>query len=188
MKAGQKQTTDLWLNDQGQIYSDKELIRISKDWDENTWEAFLVKTVERSTSYMREAVLSPTTYTMILQEMTESIWAWSDSSESADVSSRIRLLIRDHLTPRQQHVIRLTFWDGLSERKVGEILGISRTAVATYKSKSLKKLKGLIEARLPVRTAYEGANKNIAHSDRRSEQIREVYRRETSCCGKVGEV
>ena len=186
MKAGQKQ--EPWINDQGQIYPDKELMLISKHWNEETWEKFLVATVERSASYMRETVLTPTTYAMILEEMSESIWAWSESPKSADVSSRIRLLIRDHLTPRQQHVIRLTFWDGLSERKIGEILGISRTAVATYKSKSLKKLKGLIEARLPVRTAYDRANKNRARSDRRSEQIREVYREETSFWEKAGEV
>lgn len=49
------------------------------------------------------------------------------------------------LSPRQQEVIYLLFYDGLSEEEAAEKLGISRASLRTHRNRALKKLKAELE-------------------------------------------
>ena len=63
-----------WLDRDGAILSDDILRAISKTWSADTWEEFLVETVEKSGSYTREDLVNPRAYAAALDEMMESIW------------------------------------------------------------------------------------------------------------------
>lgn len=176
-----------WLDSTGVMLSDDVLKVISQKWNPETWELFLVETVERSQSYMRETLLKPWVYESILDEMTDSIWAGQQSPESEDVCALLRRIIRDHLTPRQQHIIRLLFWEGLSARETGTVLGISAAAVSTHKFASFNKLQRLLEARLEFPPLSERTAKRSERTKTREEQIREVYQEElNNFYGRVG--
>lgn len=92
------------------------------------------------------------------------------------------------LTARQQQIIRLIFWEGLSERSAGEVVAISRSTVAVQKRRSFKKLKGLIETRDSIFCLVKrGRVKKNARVKSRDEQIRDVYQGEiTDLYGKFG--
>ena len=177
-----------WLDESGVIRSDPVLRDISILWSADTWELFLVETVEGSSSYQREDLINPCAYAGGLDEMTRSIWECVSSQESDDLLSRIRRYIRDHLTARQQQIIRLTFWDGLSERAAGEVIGVGRSTVAVQKRRSFKKLKKLIEMREPnLFLDKRGRLKSEAPVKSRDEQIRDVYHEEiTNLYGQSG--
>ncbi len=49
------------------------------------------------------------------------------------------------LSPRQQEVIYLLFYDGLPEAEAAEKLGISRASLRTHRNRALKKLKVELE-------------------------------------------
>ncbi len=144
-----------WLDDNGVIRSDSSLREISKLWDPGTWERFLVETVERSASYMREHPINPRAYGAALDEMTESIWAWTESPQGDVVCDLLRRMIRDHLTPRQQQIVRLLYWNGASERVAAETLGIARSTVVVQKRRVLRKLKKLLQARASIFSLVE---------------------------------
>ena len=169
-----------WLAPAGVIHPDSELRKISKSWNADTWELFLVETVERSSSYQREELIKPGAYAAALDKLTESIWECSDSPADDDLATAIRRIIRDHLTPRQQQIIRLIFWDGLSERAAAEVIGLQRSTVAVQKRRSLKKLKRLIETRESIFPQVRRGRKIDPAKEDLNMQIAIVYREEIS--------
>lgn len=128
-----------WLNKNGSIKSDAQIKAISKEWSLETWEQFLSETVDQEEVYQRE--LPSFVSDEILDSFPETIWEGKDSDRMDSVAKELRRICRGILTPRQQHVIRSTFWEGLSERKIGELLGISRSSVKTLKARALEKIK-----------------------------------------------
>lgn len=170
-----------WLDHTGKIYPDNRLREISQAWTPETWELFLKETVEGSQSYQREDLISAKSYDLALEEHTASIWASDDSGINDNDFTKLRRLIRDHLSPRQQHTIRLVYWDGLAERKIAELLGVSRSMVAINKRRSLIKLEHLIEKRIPSLLPYDETSKlPTTQPTSRLSDLQEVYREETS--------
>lgn len=168
-----------WLDDNGALHTDVRLREISAKWDADTWEQFLKETVEGSSSYQREELISKHSYNRALDEMTESIWDYGPSTSDQGLCETVKRYCRDHLTPRQQHVVRLTFWEGLSERAIGEHLGVSRSTVMTQKRRALSKLKDLLAQRESIFPLGERATQANRPQERsRDEQIREVYQQE----------
>lgn len=175
------QTNKSWLDQAGNILSDKELREISKNWNSETWEQFLVETVEGSNSYLREDLISPYSYNCALEEMNESIWQCSSSPESDDTCELVRRICRDGLTPKQQYIIRMIFWDGFSERKIAEVMNISRSTVVVQKKRGLNKIKDLLETHQSNFRPYERVIKHSPdQKGSRFEDIQEVYLQEVS--------
>ena len=170
-----------WVDSAGEILSDKELREISKKWNAETWEQFLVDTVEGSESYQREELISPYAYDCALDEMTESIWQCSSSPESEDTCEQVRRICRDHLTPKQQYIVRMIFWDGFSERRVADVMNISRSTVVVQKKRALNKIKDLFKTHQTNFPRYERAVKHSPdQKGSRYEDIHEVYLEEIS--------
>lgn len=188
MKKQKNEINRPWLDESGVVYPDAKLGELSKNWDADTWEQFLIETVEGSSSYQREDLISLKAYDCALDEMTESIWDSSDQATAGPLCDTVKRYCRDHLTPRQQHVIRLTFWNGLSERTIGEQLGVSRSTVMTQKRRALSKLKHLLEKRESIFCLDERAVElNRPQVRSRDAEIREVYQQEIkNFYGKFG--
>ncbi|MES3038368.1 MAG: sigma factor-like helix-turn-helix DNA-binding protein [Bdellovibrionota bacterium] len=169
-----------WLNAKGEVLSDSQINSISGTWDDGSWNQFLTETVEINSARPQEEQISPRRYLIEAELMDESIWQCGDLPENDNLSELIRRLCRDHLSVHQQHTIRLLFWDGLSERAVAEIKGISRSTVAVQKRRALNKLKYLIEARTPVLRSSEGAKRKISSRQKgdRYADLQEVYQQE----------
>lgn len=142
-----------WLDPDGRIYSDDALREISKNWSAQMWERFLKETVECP---QKEELITD----LLLTDELDGIWL-DEVPDNSDVSEKIRRLIRSHLTPRQQHVIRLTFWESKSERQIAKMLGVSRSTVVGLKKDSLNKLKRLIENRLTVSPIGKRQKQNL---------------------------
>ena len=132
-----------WLSTDGSMLPDEEIKALSKDWSAETWEQFLTETVEKESSYQRDlpAFVSPTA----LDCFSETIWEGSTSDAMDDIAKGLRRICRNHLTPRQQHIVRATFWQSLSERQIADLLGVSRSTVRTQKLRALEKIKVQIE-------------------------------------------
>lgn len=128
-----------WLNKDGSVKSDEQIKAVSQNWSLETWEQFLAATVNQEEAYQSELPIFVSDE--ILDSFPETIWEGKDSDRMDFIAKELRRICRDFLTPRQQHVIRSIFWEGLSERKIGELLGISRSSVKTLKARALEKIK-----------------------------------------------
>lgn len=180
MTQTSKNTSKPWLDQDGNILSDKELREISKNWSTDTWEQFLLETVECQASDYREDLIHPRNYDRRLEEMTESVWQCS-TDRSETIGELVRRLCRDHLSPKQQYIVRMIFWDGFTERKIADVMNISRSTVVVQKRRALSKIKDLIESRYATSTMYEGINlKTSFRKDFDCDDIHEVYLQETS--------
>lgn len=180
MTQTSKNTSKPWLDQDGNILSDKELREISKNWSAETWEQFLLETVECQASDYREDLIHPRSYDRRLEEMTESVWQCS-TDRSETIGELVRRLCRDHLSPKQQYIVRMIFWDGFTERKIADVMNISRSTVVVQKRRALSKIKDLIEARYATSTMYEGTNSKTSFGkDFDCDDIHEVYLAETS--------
>lgn len=115
-----------WLNKDGSVKSDDEIKAISQSWSLETWEQFLAATVDQEEAYQRELPIFVSDE--LLDSFPEAIWDGKDSDRMDSVAKELRRICRDFLTPRQQHVIRSTFWEGMSERKIGELWGSAAQA------------------------------------------------------------
>lgn len=153
-----------WLSTDGSMLPDEKIKALSKDWSAETWERFLSETVEKESSYQRDlpAFVSPTA----LDCFSETIWEGSTSEAMDDVAKGLRRICRNHLTPRQQHIVRATFWQSLSERQIADLLGVSRSTVRTQKLRALEKIKAQVEA--------EDLLSGGRHKGRKSKSTREL--------------
>ena len=142
-KTNCSKTQKPWLDQHGKLYSDGALRTISQHWSTEIWESFLRETVDRP---LREEPQTPQQLDRFSKEEICKFWL---DLQPKDVSSNQKFmlgnLIRRKLTPRQQQVLRLIYWEGMSERAAAKVLGVDRSTVAASKKRSLRKLKGLLE-------------------------------------------
>jgi len=132
-----------WLTPEGRLYSDEILKQISKSWSLDTWEEFLKETVDKP---LKEIPVTKQQLDRFDGNVVKEFWEKICNPEFDDeISSYVRRVIRDHLTPKQQHLIRLIFWEGYSESRVAECMSLSRNTVPGLKREILSKLKRLLE-------------------------------------------
>lgn len=149
-----------WLNKDGSIKNDEQIKSISKDWSLETWELFLSETIDKEEAYQRE--LPAFVSDEILDSFPETIWEGKDSDRMDFIAKNLRRICRDHLTPRQQHIVRSIYWEGFSERKIGELLGISRSSVKTMKIRALEKIKKQVLAENLLQGGRQNPEKTLS--------------------------
>lgn len=170
-----------WTDLEGKVLSDKQLREVSRSWDQATWDQFLTETVEGSASYQREELISSYCYDQVLDETAETIWECSTSPEIEDLCELVRRLCRDYLTPKQQYIIRMTFWDCFSIRQIAEVMNVTHSTVVDQKKAALKKIKHLLESRQSNFPRYERVSQTRPDQKGSShEDILEVYSQEIS--------
>ena len=71
----------------------------------------------------------------------ESIKDTTDIVTDVELQEEICELLDDVLTERQKQVIKMYYWDGMTQEKIGKKLGVSRQAINETLSKSLELLR-----------------------------------------------
>ncbi len=138
-----------WLDANGELLSDADLKKISNKWTAEVWEQFLADTVEGSSSYQREDVIESYDENEETNLAIEGLWDVSDNAATEGPRLACRRICRNYLTPRQQQVIRSSFWEGLSDPKIAKFMGVARTTVSVQKQRALKKIKNQLEREFP---------------------------------------
>lgn len=132
-----------WLTPEGRLYSDEILQQISKSWSLDTWEEFLKETVDKP---LKEIPITKQELDRFDESVVKEFWDKICNSQFDDeVSAYVRRVIRDHLTPKQQQLVRLIFWEGYSLKQCAECMALSKSTVYGSKQDILKKLKRLLE-------------------------------------------
>lgn len=132
-----------WLDEDGNILSDKALRKISKDWPQETWDKYL-ETLERG---IKEKRVSKKKYDKICELQIDSIFASDQSNEENII--QIQKLIRK-LTKKQQVAIKLYFYERLTKSQIATRLNISVDSVKDRLTGAVKKL-GLLGGNYPTR-------------------------------------
>lgn len=123
-----------------------------KNWTPADWENYLSE-IEVG---LKEALISQVTYQRCLENQTESLFALSEHDCPKELRDMVRKAMQT-LSANQNKIIKLVFWNRLSEREIATQMGISRSSVKTTKARALKKLKPLlIKANVTHFTNCEG--------------------------------
>lgn len=126
-----------WLDIHGRTLPDDVLKIESKSWNEKTWDTYL-KTIETPIS---ESLTSATSFQAAL-DSGNSINDFLATATDPSTQEKVRSALQQ-LTPRQSSIIKMTYWSGMSERKIASTLGVSRSSVKTTKKRTLQKMQGL---------------------------------------------
>mgnify|MGYP000854696826 CR=1 FL=1 len=107
-----------WLDDEGNHLADKLLIKISKNWDQATWDEYL-NSLEGG---LKERRVSTKKYDKICELEVSSIFVSDESDIEKDF--QIQKLIRK-LTKKQQRAVKLYFFEQLTQNQIASRLKIS---------------------------------------------------------------
>lgn len=128
-------TNQPWLDDKGRIFNDKELKEISKDWTQETWESYLSYIeIPRNESLIEE---------FHFDSIAETNHIFDDLPETKR-DKKIHSAIKK-LTKKQQKIIFLFFFEGISTRDIALKMEISHVAVIKIKNRALNSLKEQME-------------------------------------------
>lgn len=124
-----------WLNKKGHALSEHDLKEVSKDWDQETWEKYL----NSLDATLSDQQLKPYEYDYLAENAELTCWDLSQSSADNEAKDFVANLLK-LLTPQQQIIIQMNFWEGRSERYIAEELRVSRNTVKTLKKRVLRRL------------------------------------------------
>lgn len=124
-----------WLNEKGHTLCEHDLREVSKNWDQTTWERYL----NSLDGTLSDQQLKPYEYDHLAENAETTCWDLSQSSADDETKKFIENLLR-HLTPQQQRIIQMNFWEGRSERYIANELRISRSTIYVLKKRILRKL------------------------------------------------
>ena len=123
----------------------------SKKWTPREWEEYLqTLEVERS-----EMLVHPRRYER-LKAKNPFLWEKHKKKENLKELSKTIKKALNKLTPKQRKVIKMIFWERLSEREIAKKLGRSPSAIHERKVLSLQRLKEEILALNPSMSPYIG--------------------------------
>lgn len=128
-----------WLDRRGFPLTKAQLSFISRAWDAETWEQYL----QWFETPLKESQVPAWQFDKIAEQQSDSIFASTQEDSDSDTRRFLQRLI-DGLPIRQREVIELAYWDGLSEREIGERLLICRGTVRCLKGKAIKRLSAAI--------------------------------------------
>ena len=141
MKSNES-TKKPWINDDGSEKTTGEIKKMSKKWTQEDWEEYL----SDQESSLRESYLDdPTLYERNLsaENYAGLIFGIAEYSTMGRVAINVTLA---QLTKQQNDVLRLTFWEGMTQRGIEKELGITRASVRYALSTGLQKIKKIIES------------------------------------------
>ncbi|MEK6624854.1 MAG: sigma-70 family RNA polymerase sigma factor, partial [Bdellovibrionota bacterium] len=109
-------------------------------WDQKTWEEYL----SWFEFQLREVQVSPKVYDQMTDNLEESIFALTSSSENSQVIANFKQFLAA-LTPKQKIVIEMIYWQNKSEREIANHLGVSRPAIQNIKKRALAQIELMIK-------------------------------------------
>ena len=111
------------------------LKRLRSQWDNpdfGLWNQYL-RLLDGS---VKEAQVDPKKFDRLCATMTRPVFEGAKSNVHDDTLYAVENLL-NMLTPTQQKILRMTYWDGLSERQIAQILRIPRSTVNLWKQYAL---------------------------------------------------
>jgi DNA-directed RNA polymerase specialized sigma24 family protein len=124
-----------WLNSNEKPICVSTLRRIAKDWDAETWEAYLVW----YQTPRKEALITSLGYALKCEGILESIYQEYGYAHDELIAKYVEKLLSS-LPKNQASVLRLHFLKGLTERQVSRRVRKSHQCVNVRKSKALFQL------------------------------------------------
>lgn len=125
-----------WLTSTGVEISTAELKEICKSWDQATWESYL----GWYESARRDALVAPGVYQKRTEEMTESIFQQFDQNTDPKKRAHCEELLSS-IPADEAQVIRLTYFDGKTEREIAAEKRKGKTTVHKLKIKGIERLR-----------------------------------------------
>ncbi len=146
-----------WLDRTGRHLGLQRLRRSSRNWTPNEWEAYL----SHLETPLRESLLRNFDSFIKDREVEAPNYFFKEdeplSSNQGDSSIRLRRAVKK-LTPTQQKVVHLIFWNGLSERKAAKKMGLSRFSIQTHLARAISHLRELLSSSLPIVEGQKTSN------------------------------
>ena len=121
-----------WLNSNEKPICDSTLKRISKNWDADTWEDYLTW----FQTPCKEALLRGRGYALKCEEMTETVYREYGHEHDELIAKYVDGLLGS-LPKNQATVLRLYYFEGLTERQVSRRMRITHQCVNVRKRKAL---------------------------------------------------
>lgn len=123
----------------------KKLKTASRKWSPAQWETYLESLEHKgSESYIHYSRLENRPY--------KPLWETSQSKYTHYIPLLKNAMKR--LTPKQRKVIRLTYWEGLSERDIAVKLSLSRSGAKKRKTLALQRLRKEFKAKEVTSSPY----------------------------------
>ena len=126
----------LWLTPDGLPLPDSDLKRVVKSWNAETWEKYL-RWYENP---LKEYHLSADNYDLICKERSETIYQDYGYETNPALRTYCDELLQS-LPKNEAEVLRLYFYDGLTEAKIAIPVQLTRQGVHYVKNKGLSRLK-----------------------------------------------
>ena len=140
-----------WLDQKGHALSDVELKLISKDWTQEIWEKYL-DSIDVTLSDRQIGIQK---YDVLAESMPHTCFEFSQTDADDETKDKIaKVLLK--LSPQQQKIIKMIFWEGRSERFIANELRVSRYTIKTLKKRSLRKLAELLKQVSPISPLVRG--------------------------------
>ncbi|MBY0314555.1 MAG: sigma-70 family RNA polymerase sigma factor [Bdellovibrionales bacterium] len=89
------------------------------------------------------------------EKMEHTCFEFSQTDADDETKDKITQLFRQ-LSPQQQKILKMIFWEGRSERFIAQNLRVSRYTIKTLKKRSLKKLSALLKQVSPISPLMRG--------------------------------
>ena len=109
-----------------------ELKKLSKNWTPEEWEKYLEGLEGKRTEYLFKSGNE-------ISRFSEGV-SWAGSADPDDPRVQVLREIMATLPARHQEILDLIFWQGLSERKAAEALGVSRRTLVVLCHRILRRL------------------------------------------------
>lgn len=140
-----------WLDEKGHLLSDHELKQISKDWNQEIWEKYL----ESLDVGLSDRQSHPKDYDEMAEKMEHTCFEFSQTDTDDETKDKIAKVLVS-LSPQQQTIIKMIFWEGRSERFIANKLRVSRYTIKTLKKRALRKLAALLKEVSPISPLVRG--------------------------------
>jgi len=133
-----------WLNPNGKVRGKKEIREISRQWSVETWEEYLRATEKQHEVHVLD---DPADVDNFSKDYFKMMFSMSEDKTFPRLQRAVLQALKE-LTPREQDVLHMTFWDRMSTRKIAEKLNISRIATRTYLKRGKQKIREIIEKKI----------------------------------------
>lgn len=129
-----------WLDSKGRLKSDKEIETLGQSWSATTWDEYLKATESNSSA---QDNITASFFCMdsdtavnghILLEYLRNINEFESLEEHLSYALKF-------LTPRERKILKMKYWQGLSQAQISRKLKISECSVSNTRNRGLKKLK-----------------------------------------------
>ena len=130
-----------WLNTDGSMKSDKEISALGQHWNAETWDNYLKATIEHGDTEL------------LLEESMDDIKALSAKDffdfittvENYEyLQGYVQQAMRNNLSPKEESILRMKYFENMSEKEVAEKLSIGLETLKKYRKSALKKIKNFL--------------------------------------------